>query len=148
MYGLKQASLAWNKQVHTSLVKLDFQHCLSNTGVYIHRKGRKYVIVILYVDDVLFIRNDKKYNLLKKQEFMKIWECRDLGEAKEFLGMRITRDRKNKSIQLDQIDYPKKVVKDLVLKMLNLYALHYLQDICQKRIWKKKIPNLKNCINK
>jgi len=111
LYGLKQASLAWNKQAHSSLVKLDFTRCLSDTGVYIHRHGRRYVIVILYVDDVLFIGNDKKHTLLKKSEFMKIWECRDLGEAKEFLGMRITRNRKHKSIKLDQIDYAKKVVK-------------------------------------
>ena len=59
LYGLKQASLAWNKQANTSLNKLGFSQCLSDTGVYIHHQGDKYVIVILYVDDVLFLGNDK-----------------------------------------------------------------------------------------
>ena len=39
---------------------------------------------------------------------MKIWECRDLGEAKEFLKMRI--QRVGKKLILDQQDYLKKIV--------------------------------------
>jgi Reverse transcriptase (RNA-dependent DNA polymerase) len=37
------------------------------------------------------------------------WECRDLGEIKEFLCMRIT--RKGKDIHLDQHDYLDKVLE-------------------------------------
>ena len=42
---------------------------------------------------------------------MKRWESRDLGQAKEYLGMRITRDRKKRTISLDQTRYAEKVVK-------------------------------------
>ena len=42
---------------------------------------------------------------------MKKWESRDLGEAKEYLGMCITRDRKKRSLILDQSKYVEKVVK-------------------------------------
>ena len=31
-----------------------------------------------------------------KSKFMKIWECRDLGPIKEYLGMTIKRDRKDR----------------------------------------------------
>ena len=46
------------------------------------------------------------YELLMnlKSKFMKIWECRDLGPIKEYLGMTINRDRKNHSMSLDQIE--------------------------------------------
>jgi Reverse transcriptase (RNA-dependent DNA polymerase) len=37
------------------------------------------------------------------------WECRDLGEVKEFLCMRIT--QKGKDIHLDQRDYLDKVLE-------------------------------------
>ena len=37
------------------------------------------------------------------------WECRDLGDVKEFLRMRITRN--GYDIHLDQIDYLKKVLE-------------------------------------
>ena len=42
---------------------------------------------------------------------MKQWESRDLGQAKEYLGMRITQDHKKKTISLDQTHYAEKVVK-------------------------------------
>ena len=40
---------------------------------------------------------------------MKKWECRDLGDAKEFLRMRIV--RKGRSIHLDQCSYLEKVLE-------------------------------------
>ena len=42
---------------------------------------------------------------------MKVWESRDLGEAKEYLGMRMTRDRKKRTLTLDQCVYAEKVLK-------------------------------------
>ena len=42
---------------------------------------------------------------------MKQWESRDLGQAKEYLGMRITQDRKKRTISLDQTRYAEKVIK-------------------------------------
>ena len=42
---------------------------------------------------------------------MKRWESRDLDQAKEYLGMRITRDHKKRTISLDQTCYAEKVIK-------------------------------------
>ena len=42
---------------------------------------------------------------------MKKWKSCDLGEAKEYLGMWITRDRVKKTLKLDQIPYTDKVIK-------------------------------------
>jgi hypothetical protein len=47
----------------------------------------------------------------KKTAFMKMWECRDLGPISEYLSMKIVRDRNNKKLIIDQIDYAKKVVE-------------------------------------
>jgi hypothetical protein len=48
---------------------------------------------------------------------MKKWECRDLGEAKEFLCMRI--QRKNGRIYLDQTTYLQKVLQRFKLQNAN-----------------------------
>ena len=45
-----------------------------------------------------------------KQKFMARWECRDLGETTEFLGMHISCDRKNQKIFIDQYEYLEKVL--------------------------------------
>ena len=49
-------------------------------------------IVIVYVYDVLFMGSNPKLMTKDKGKFIKVWESRDLGETKEYLGMRITRD--------------------------------------------------------
>ena len=110
LYGLKQASHAWNKQADKSLKSLGFQRCISDTCIYIYNKNGSTIIVILYVDNVLFMGNDYKLLMNAKSKFMKIWECRDMGSATEYLGMKIFRDRKRKLIIIDQIEYAKKIV--------------------------------------
>ena len=55
--------------------------------------------------------NSKTLIMEKKNAFMKIWECRDLGPISEYLCMKIVRDRIQKKLIIDQIDYTKKVVE-------------------------------------
>ena len=43
-------------------------------------------IAVVYVDDVLFRGSNPKLIKKEKGNFMKIWESRDLGEAKKYLG--------------------------------------------------------------
>jgi hypothetical protein len=101
IYGLKQAALAWWKALNKSMSQLGFTHLLSDSGIFINKD--KSTITIVYVDDVLFLRPNKKDLLHVKEEFMKKWECRDLGKAKEFLHMCI--QHKNGRIYLDQTTY-------------------------------------------
>jgi hypothetical protein len=80
-------------------------------SVYIHFHDQDLIILVIYVDDALFMGSNRTYLKLKKAEFMKKWECRDLGEAKEYLGMWITRDHIKKTLKLDQTSYAEKVIK-------------------------------------
>ena len=111
IYGLKQATLQWNKVLHDSLLKMGFTRTFANPSVYIHFHNQDLIILVIYVNDALFMGSNCSYLKLKKQEFMKKWESHDLGEAKEYLGMRITRDRIKKTLKLDQISYTDKVIK-------------------------------------
>ena len=55
--------------------------------------------------------NNKSLIMEKKNAFMNMWECRDLGPITEYLRMKIVRDRIQKKLIIDQIDYAKKVVE-------------------------------------
>jgi hypothetical protein len=103
LYGLKQA----NK----SLTKLGFKRCLSESGVYTLKQNNHTLVVILYVDDVLFMGNNMLLLKEKKNAFMKMWECRDLVPISEYLHMKIVRNRKEQKLIIDQIDYAKMVVE-------------------------------------
>ena len=111
LYGLKQAAIAWNKQANKSLTKLGFKRCLSDAGIYTLTQNNNTLVVVLYVDDVLFMGNNMLLPKEKKNAFMKMWECRDLGPISEYLCMKIVRDRSSKKLIIDQIDYAKKVVE-------------------------------------
>lgn len=86
---------------------MSFRH----RSLYILRKNSSILVVILYVDDVLWMGNNSELLQTLKSKFMKIWECRDLGKVSEYLGMKIVRDRQNRLLTIDQIDYAMKVVK-------------------------------------
>ncbi|GAA0155215.1 hypothetical protein LIER_12992 [Lithospermum erythrorhizon] len=73
------------------------------------RFKKYYVILLLYVDDMLIVETDlQKINMLKKELSLKL-AMKDLGETKQILGMRIIRDRN--SLRLTQEEYLKKVIK-------------------------------------
>jgi hypothetical protein len=103
LYGLKQAGLAWWKELNSSMHELGFKRLVSDAGLFVCKDYKDIIIAIVYVDDAMFFgKNTVRVNE-KKKLFMDKWECRDLGDVKEFLRMRIT--RKGQDIHLDQCAY-------------------------------------------
>ena len=94
IYSSKQAALQWNKQLHKSLLEMGFTHLLSDPGTYFKIISQDIIFFLVYVDDALFMGSNKIQVLVHKKQFMQRWESHDLGEAKEYLGMRITRNCK------------------------------------------------------
>jgi len=110
LYGLKQAGLAWWRTLDESLKELGFECLKSEAGIFFYKKkGTNIVIGIIYVDNALFCGPNKAVVDAIKAQFMRTWECRDLGEPNEFLRMRIT--HKGRAIHLDQCAYLQKVVE-------------------------------------
>jgi hypothetical protein len=110
LYGLKQASHAWYKELVESMKLLKFKRLSTDTGIYIFQDSHgDLVIAIAYVDDLLFMGPKRSVVEERKNLFMKKWECRDLGEPKEFLRMSIK--RVGDQIHLDQTEYLKKVLE-------------------------------------
>ena len=115
LYRLKQAALAWWKELAASMKKLGFRRLNSDAGLFIFNSRDDFVIAVIYVDDAMFFGKNLPLVIKKKQEFMDKWECRDLGEAKEFLRMCI--NHKGDKILIDQTLYLEKVL--LRFKMVN-----------------------------
>ena len=72
-----------------------FKRCEVDHCCYIKFFDNSYIILLLYVDDMLIARSStKEINNLKKQ-LSKQFAIKDLRAAKKILGMRITRDKAN-----------------------------------------------------
>ena len=107
IYGLKQAALAWWRALDKSMATLSCTRLVSDSGIFVNKN--KTIVIIVYVDDVLFLgANPKDISSLKKR-FMRIWECRDLGDTQEFLRMRIVKLKGR--IKIDQVSYLHKVLQ-------------------------------------
>ena len=73
--------------------------------------GGDFLILLLYVDDMLIVgRDPKKIGSLKKA-LSKSFAMKDMGPAKQILGMHIVRDRTKKLLWLSQEKYVTKVLQ-------------------------------------
>ncbi|CAI7891852.1 unnamed protein product [Closterium sp. NIES-53] len=96
VYGLRQAPREWHDTVRTTLVSLVFAPSTSDPSLFL----RTYVLV--YVDDLVFATADTEALAHVKSELQKRHMCTDLGELTNYLGLRITRDRAQRTITLTQ----------------------------------------------
>ena len=73
---------------------MSLDHC-----VFIQKfSDNDFIILLLYVDDMLIVgKNTSKIDELKK-ELCQSFSMKDLGHAKQILGMRITRLRDKRKI--------------------------------------------------
>ena len=60
--------------------------------VYIKRSNIGFIILSLYVGDILIVGNDKKLIDVTKKWLSSNFEMKDMGEASYVLGFRIFRD--------------------------------------------------------
>lgn len=58
LYGLKQAPRAWYIELRNYLITVGFVNSVSDTSLFILRKGRSIVYMLVYVDDILVTGND------------------------------------------------------------------------------------------
>jgi hypothetical protein len=112
LYGLKQAPRQWYLKFDRFMTEQGYSRCHSDHCVYFKRlENGSYIILLLYVDDMLVAgSNMQDINVLKKK-LANSFAMKDLGAAKKILGMRITRDRKNRKLTLSQGEYIEKVLE-------------------------------------
>src|ERR1051325_1148699 len=112
LYGLKQSPRQWNRRfdkfmTRISFVRSQFDHC-----VYLRfRPGNSFLILLLYVDDILIESNNVEEVMRVKVELNKEFKMKDLGAASRILGIDSQRDRKQSKLCLYQEAYLQKILK-------------------------------------
>ena len=110
LYGLKQARRQWYKKFDNFMHRIWFKRCETDYCCYVKFFDNSYIILLLYMDDMLIAGSSiEEINDLKKQ-LSKQFAMKDLGAAKQILGMRIIRDKVNGTLKLSQSEYVKKVL--------------------------------------
>lgn len=110
LYGLKQAPRQWYKKFDSFMIDHGYQRTNVDHCVYIRRFGNDFIILLLYVDDMLIVGKDISEIVRLKKELSKSFAMKDLGPAKQILGMRIFRERKANKLWLSQEQYIEKIL--------------------------------------
>ena len=99
-------------KIYKFMTEKGYSRCHFDHFVYFKRlNNERYIILLLYVDDMLVAgSNIHDINVLKRK-LDKSFAKKDLGVAKQILGMRIIRDRKNRKLTLSQGEYIEKVLE-------------------------------------
>ena len=110
IYGLKQASRSWNLRFDEAVKEFGFLRNEEESCVYKKLSGSNITFLVLYVDDILLIGNDKNILESVKQWLKSHFSMKDLGEAEYILGIKIYRDRSRRLIGLNQETYIDKIL--------------------------------------
>ncbi len=120
IYGLKQSARCWNSVIDEYLKSEGYTSCPTDFCVYIKVINNTVIIIIaLFVDDTVICCNHGQTLMLEKKKLRKRFEMKDQGEIHYFLGMSIKRDRKTKTMTIDQALYIEKVLKRFSMNECN-----------------------------
>jgi hypothetical protein len=120
LYGLKQAPRNWDKLVHAFITgDMAFKATVSDRSLYFKRsRSGRLMMIYRFVDDMQgsFHTDDAEEFHQNVALLQKRFNIKQMQTATWMLGMRITRDRKFRTITLDQELY--------VSKALEKFGLH------------------------
>jgi hypothetical protein len=109
LYGLKQAPRAWFSRLDNYLQQQGYKRGTTDNNLYIKIEEQNMIVVVVYVDDIIFGSN---LTILSKRfatEMQKEFEMSMLGELTFFLGLQVTQT--DKGIFISQTKYIKEMLK-------------------------------------
>ena len=94
IYGLKQSPRAWYNKLSTTLNGRGFTNSELDHTLFTLTSPSGIIAILVYVDDIIITGSDKS-GIQETKKFLKsVFEIKDLGEMKYFLGMKYVDPRK------------------------------------------------------
>ncbi|CAM8999728.1 unnamed protein product [Rhodiola kirilowii] len=110
IYGLKQASRQWFAKFSASLVEFGFKPSLNDYSLFTLMQGSDFLILLVYVDDVIITGNSETLIAAVKQFIHEKFRIKDLGHLKYFLGLEVARS--TDAIFLNQRKYALELLEE------------------------------------
>ena len=111
LYGLRESPLYWFLTIRPVMEKLGFEVLFSDLCLFRHKDTG--ALVIIYVDDLLVAAKTVEIIDNIRDQLMAIYELKELGEVRRFLGYDVVRDRSERKVYVSQASY----IKTMLLKL-------------------------------
>lgn len=89
LYGLKQAPRAWNSKINGYFIESGFKRSLSESSLYVKNVGNDFLVLCLYVDDLIYFGTNPNLVEEIKKNMMEKFAMSDLGSISYFLGIQV-----------------------------------------------------------
>ena len=119
LYGLKQSARCWNTTLTQHLLSDGYTKSSADECIFIKRAGKNFVILAVYVDDIVPISNNVTMLEKEKSKLMSKFAMVDNGPIHYILGMVIKRDRANRILTIDQSEYTHSILKRFKMENCN-----------------------------
>ncbi len=90
---------------------MEFVRSDADFSVYVVQVGDVKFFIIVYVDDLILVCNNKDKLLQVKEKLFRKFKMKDLGDLHFFLGMEVERDHAQCLFYINQIGYFKEILK-------------------------------------
>ena len=93
LYGIKQSPRAWFGRFSKVMKEFGYKQSQGDHTLFIKHfavGGVSVTALLVYVDDIIVIRNDEREKHDVKQRLAKEFEIKELGKLKYFLGIEVT----------------------------------------------------------
>jgi len=124
LYGLKQTPRAWYYHLDKYLHQQGFSKGSAYNNLYIKIDNDKLLILVVYVDDIIFGSNEESISQNFSSVMQKEFEMSLLGELTYFLGLQVQQNKDN--IFLSQTKYLKQILKK--------YGMEDLKPVCNPMV--------------
>ncbi|GJV65046.1 NAC domain-containing protein 7-like protein [Tanacetum coccineum] len=108
LYGLKQAPKQWHQKFNHTMIESGFKINECDKCVFVKDTSSGYVILCLYVDDMLIIGSNDKMIKSTKDMLKSKFDMKDMGLADVILGIKIIQT--HNGLVLSQAHYVDKIL--------------------------------------
>lgn len=143
LYSLKQSPRCWNLKLVAFLKLFNFNQTESDHCVFSGKVNGEIVFLALYVDDGLLL-SSSEFATVKVLKILKERFQITVTDAKQFVGVEIELDRRNRAIKIGQRIYIQKMLEKFRLENVNPVivrarpGVHLTQFQCPKTEDEKK----------
>ncbi|CAI7836602.1 unnamed protein product [Closterium sp. NIES-53] len=89
LYGIKQAPRLWQQYLHTRLTRIGFKQLPHDQGMYRLSKSDDYILLIVYVDDLLYIGSNDDITTWFEGELQQDLTLTVSSTVTQYLGLNI-----------------------------------------------------------
>ncbi|KAF4464965.1 Gag-Pol poly, partial [Fusarium albosuccineum] len=133
LYGLAASPAWWFETASSELKSIGFEPLSSEVCIFVRDDG---VMLILYVDDMGVAARTKDIVNGVIDEISQLFEIKRLGDMKDFLGLRIVRDRAKRHIYIHQQGYTEKILQKFTEGKLNSVKTPWPSKLTLPANWK------------